>query len=44
MFNYIIDLFFPKVCAGCHTILVSNENVFCTNCHHELPLIQYHLD
>ena len=44
MFNYIIDLFFPKVCAGCHSILVTNENVFCTNCRHELPLTQYHLD
>jgi len=44
VFNYIIDLFFPKVCAGCHSILVINENVFCTNCRHELPLTQYHLD
>ena len=44
MFNYIIDLFFPKVCAGCHTILITNETVFCTNCRHELPLTQYHLD
>ena len=44
MFNYIIDLFFPKVCAGCHTILITNETVFCTNCRHEMPLTQYHLD
>jgi len=44
VFNYIIDLFFPKVCAGCHTILITNETVFCTNCRHELPLTQYHLD
>ena len=44
MFNYIIDLFFPKVCAGCHTILITNETVFCTVCRHELPLTQYHLD
>ncbi|MFQ6602320.1 ComF family protein [Flavobacterium sp. C3NV] len=44
MFNYIIDLFFPKVCTGCHTILITNETVFCTVCRHELPLTQYHLD
>ena len=44
MFNYIIDLFFPKVCAGCHTILITNETVLCTNCRHEMPLTQYHLD
>jgi len=44
VFNYIIDLFFPKVCAGCHTILITNETVFCTVCRHELPLTQYHLD
>ena len=44
MFNYIIDLFFPKVCAGCHAILINNETVFCTVCRHELPLTQYHLD
>ncbi|CAA9198120.1 hypothetical protein FLA105534_01942 [Flavobacterium bizetiae] len=44
MFNYIIDLFFPKVCAGCHTILITNETILCTNCRHEMPLTQYHLD
>lgn len=44
MFNYIIDLFFPKVCAGCHTILITNETVLCTNCRHEMPLTQYYLD
>lgn len=44
MFNYIIDLFFPKVCAGCHTILIINETVLCTNCRHEMPLTQYYLD
>ncbi|WP_394775687.1 ComF family protein [Flavobacterium sp.] len=44
MFNYIINLFFPKVCAGCHTILITAETVLCTNCRHEMPLTQYHLD
>lgn len=44
MFNYLINLFFPKVCAGCHTILIPNETVLCTTCRHEMPLTQYHLD
>ncbi|OCB76444.1 amidophosphoribosyltransferase [Flavobacterium piscis] len=25
-------------------MLITNETVFCTNCRHELPLTQYHLD
>ena len=44
MFNSILNLFFPKVCAGCRKLLFSNENVLCTNCRHEMPLTQYHLD
>ncbi|WP_170214152.1 ComF family protein [Flavobacterium pectinovorum] len=44
MFKFIINLFFPKVCAGCHTVLVTNETVLCTSCRHEMPLTQYHLD
>ncbi|MDQ6471281.1 ComF family protein [Flavobacterium sp. LHD-80] len=44
MFNSIINLFFPKVCSGCRSVLMTNETVLCTNCRHELPLTQYHLD
>jgi ComF family protein len=44
VYNYIIDLFFPKVCAGCRSVLMSNETVLCTSCRHEMPLTQYHLD
>ncbi|MFH6997699.1 ComF family protein [Flavobacterium sp. FlaQc-57] len=44
MFNFIINLFFPKVCSGCRAILVTNETVLCTSCRHEMPLTQYHLD
>ncbi|WP_264535475.1 ComF family protein [Flavobacterium sp. N1736] len=44
MFNSILNLFFPKVCAGCRKLLLANENVLCTNCRHEMPLTQYHLD
>lgn len=44
MINYLINLFFPKVCDGCRAILLQNEIVFCTHCRHEMPLTQYHLD
>ena len=43
MFKSIIDLFFPPVCSGCHSFLVSNENVICTTCRHNLPLTNHHL-
>ncbi len=43
MFKKIINLFFPKVCAGCNSFLLSNENVICTVCRHEIPLSNHHL-
>ena len=44
MFQSLIHLFFPPVCAGCKTVLIANENVICTNCRHEIPLTQHHLN
>lgn len=44
MFKFIIDLFFPKVCSGCRSVLMTNETVLCTRCRHEIPLTQYCLD
>lgn len=44
MFNYIINLFFPKACAGCHSFLMANEIIICTICRHEMPLTQYYLN
>lgn len=44
MINYLINLFFPKVCSGCRSLLLLNETVFCTICRHEMPLTQYHLN
>lgn len=44
MINYLINLFFPKVCSGCRALLLQNETVFCTVCRHEMPLTQYHLN
>ena len=44
MFKNIINLFFPPVCAGCHSFLISNENVICTQCRHNIPLTNHHLN
>ena len=44
MFQSLLHLFFPPVCAGCKTVLMGNENVICTACRHEIPLTQHHLN
>lgn len=43
MFYDLINLFYPKGCQICETILIKNENVICTRCLHELPLTHYYL-
>ncbi|MES2851973.1 MAG: ComF family protein, partial [Bacteroidota bacterium] len=35
---------FPKVCSGCSSFLLSNENVICTVCRHDIPLTNHHLN
>jgi ComF family protein len=44
MFESIINLFFPKVCSGCSSFLLSNENVICSVCRHDIPLTNHHLN
>ena len=44
MFKNIINLFFPPVCSGCESFLLSNENVICTLCRHNIPLTNHHLN
>ncbi|OAZ03705.1 ComF family protein [Flavobacterium succinicans] len=43
MLKNLIHLFFPPVCSGCHSFLLSNETVICTNCRHHLPQTHHHL-
>lgn len=43
MFTSLIHLFFPKVCAGCDSILHTHENVLCSQCRHDIPLTQHFL-
>ena len=38
MFKNVLNLFYPRVCLGCKTILLANESVICTKCRHEIPL------
>lgn len=42
MLQSIINLFFPKACAGCNAILIVTEHVICTECRHDLPLTNQH--
>ena len=42
MWNDLLNLFFPKSCAGCHSILLRDEKVICTQCRHEIPLTNHH--
>lgn len=44
MFENIINLFFPKVCVGCNSLLLSSENVICTHCRHQIPITNHHLN
>lgn len=43
MFTSLINLFFPAVCVGCDSFLLSSENTICTNCRHHIPLTNHHL-
>lgn len=44
MIKSVLNLFFPPVCSGCHSFLLSNENVICTLCRHNIPLTNHHLN
>ena len=44
MFESLINLFFPKVCSGCSSFLLTNENIICTVCRHDIPLTNHHLN
>ncbi len=43
MFESLIEILFPKVCAGCNAYLLVNENVICTHCRHEIPVTNHYL-
>ena len=37
----VIDLFFPIICFGCDTILLTNETLLCTSCRHNIPVTNH---
>ncbi|HEX9980557.1 MAG TPA: ComF family protein [Flavobacterium sp.] len=43
MINDLLDLFFPQICAGCDSLLLSGEFTICTSCRHKIPLTNHHL-
>ena len=44
MVKHLLNLLFPKVCAACKTILMNQEICICTNCRHEIPTTNHHLN
>ena len=44
MLKSIINLFFPPVCAGCHSFLITNGKVICALCSHNIPQTNHHLN
>jgi ComF family protein len=44
MINSLFNLFFPPACLGCDQFLQANESVICTQCRHDIPLTNQHLN
>lgn len=44
MIKSLFNLFFPPACLGCSQFLSENEHIICTQCRHEIPLTNHHLD
>jgi len=40
----LLNLFFPKVCYACTSMLADNEKHICTVCRHNLPVTNYHFE
>ncbi len=40
----LLNLFYPRLCAGCGTVLVNCEEHVCTGCLYKLPKTNFHLD
>lgn len=43
IFGELLNLFFPKQCAGCREILMAGEQVLCLKCCAALPKTNFHL-
>lgn len=43
MLKYLINLLFPKLCMGCNSLLLNNEEIICSECNHYLPYTNHHI-
>jgi ComF family protein len=43
LFDDLISLFYPRLCAGCNSPLIKGEEVLCLKCLADLPRTNYHL-
>ena len=41
VFKNILNLFFPKICFGCNSFLLTDESIICTNCRHNIPITNH---
>ena len=41
MFTSLLNLFYPKLCAGCASFLLEGETAICSRCRHEIPLTNH---
>ncbi len=44
LFDDLVSIFYPRLCAGCNIPLVRGEEVLCLNCLADLPRTNYHLN
>lgn len=42
MIKSLLNLFFPKLCNGCNSLLLNNEYTICSQCRHQLPFTYHH--
>ena len=43
LLHHLLDLFYPRICAGCKSPLLQSEHLLCTSCHFHLPHTHYHM-
>lgn len=42
MIKNLINLLFPEICDGCECLLMTNEEIICSKCRHDLPLTNHY--
>ena len=41
IFHSVLDVLFPKICAGCQAVISNNEALLCSYCRFELPCTNF---